>query len=250
MDLWFNEDNQEDILIDYMPKGKVYRQSKIKGSNFNKLILWLSSSFLWLVMMYNKTFKGFFLCKSTYLIENFKKDYNIPNEVFYNADIAEHRKDVFALKYLMKGNTEWHFRAVANMYGYDIDIASGKEYFIGHRIPNKIPHKLYSGITNVNNVLVIMFYSAERETIPNKIPHKLGSGIKISKIKKIFDIMKQAQIKIMYLKPMFSLETKSITDYLPISVPHKLGTQVITTIVFDKKIKQERISLCIDTQGE
>ena len=57
MDLWFNEDSQEDILIDYMPKGKVYKQLKIKGSNFNKLMIWLSSSFLWLVEMYNITLK-------------------------------------------------------------------------------------------------------------------------------------------------------------------------------------------------
>ena len=250
MDLWFNEDSQEDILIDYMPKGKVYKQLKIKGSNFNKLMIWLSSSFLWLVEMYNITFKGVYICKSTFLLDNFKKDYNIPNEVFYNTDIDEHRKDIFALRYLMKGNTEWHFRAVANMYGYDVDVISGKEYFRKYRIPNAIPQKLYSGIENVNNVLVIIFYSDEKATMPDKIPHKLGSGLKIAKIKKIFDIMKQSQVKIMYLKPKFSLKTESITDYMPISVPHKLGTQTITKVVYDEQTNQERIKLCIDTQGE
>lgn len=247
MSLWFNEDNQEDILIKCMPKGKVYKQLKIKGSNFNKLIKWLSSSFLWLVKMYNKTFKGMYICKSTYLIENFKKDYNIPNEVFYSTDIDEHRRDIFVLKYLMKGNTEWHFRAVANIYGYDVDVISGKEYFRQYRIPNKIPHKLYSGVENINDVLVIIFYNDEKNIMPYKIPHKLGSGSKVAKIKKIFDIMKQSQVKIVYLKPKFSLETESVTDYIPINVPHKLGTQTITKVVYDETPNQERIKICIDT---
>lgn len=246
MSLWFNREGQDEILLKYLPKGKVYKQAHIKGSNFNKIIKWIASGFTWLVDKYNQTFKGLYICESGYLIEGFKKDYGIPNSVFYNADEIEHRKDIFALKYLMKGNTEWHFRAIANLYGYDVDVYSGKSYFKQHRIPNKIPHKLYGDIENINNIIVIVFYNKEFLPLPHTIPHRLGSGLKISKVKKIFDIMKQSQIKIMYKDPTFTLVTENVTDYMPISIPHTLGSQEKITTVYDEQVNNERIKFCVN----
>lgn len=210
MSLWFNRECQDKILLKFLPKGKVYKQAHNEDSNFNKIIKWLASEFTWLIDNFNKVFKGMYVCESGYLIENFKKDYNIPNEVFYNADEKEHRKDIFTLRYLMRGNTEWHFRAIANIYGYDVDIMSGKEYFKKYRIANKIPHKIYGGIKNTNHILVVVFYNEEINAMQHKIPHKLGSGLKIEKIKKIYDIIKQSQIKIMYMKPTASLKKERI----------------------------------------
>lgn len=246
MSLWFNREEQDKILLKYLPKGKVYKQAHITGTNFNKIIKWIASGFTWLADEYNQTFKGMYICESSYLIDGFKRDYNIPNETFYNAEVEEHRRDIFALRYLMKGNTEWHFRAIANLYDFDVDVVSGKEYFKQYRIPNKIPHKLYGGIENINHILVIIFYNEDISPMPHKIPHKLGSGLKIAKVKKIYDIIKQSQIKIMYMKPAFSLITEDATDYMPSSIPHKLGTQTVVSVVYDEQINKERIKLCVD----
>lgn len=242
--MWFKRDNQEKILLQYLPKGRVYKQAFVKGSNFNKVIKWLAKQFEFLIDKYNEVFKGMYLCESDVLVSNFKKDYLIPNEVFYNADTTEHRKDVFVLRYLMWGNKKWNFQAIANLYGYDIEIYSGKDYFKKSRIPNRIPTRLYGNIQNVNNVIVIIFNNEEINPMPHSIPHKLGSGLGVSKIKRIFDIIKQSQTKILYMKPMYDIKTKDVTDYLPHKIPYKLGSQTSVEIIYHTN-QTERINLCI-----
>ena len=115
MNLWFDRNNQEKILLKYLPTGKAYKQAFVEGSNFNKIIKWISFNFQWLVDRYNRTFKALYVCEGDYLVEKWKTDYNIPNNVFYLSE-KENRTDVFVLRYLMKGNTKWHFQAIANIY--------------------------------------------------------------------------------------------------------------------------------------
>ena len=196
--LFFNRDNQEQIVLNNLPKGKVFKQASKDGTDFNKIIKWLAKGFEWLVDRHNLYFKGLFICRSTFLIEQHKLDYNIPNELFYATTVEEHQADVIVLQYLMSGNTAWHFEAVAKAYGINITVVSGKEYYANSRIPNKIPHLLYSTFENTNNILVILINYREGDSLPNKIPHKLGTGLKLAKLKKIYGKMKPSQVKIVY----------------------------------------------------
>lgn len=197
--LFFHRDNQEQIFLNNLPKGRIYKQAKIQGTNFNKFIKWIAKGFEWLVDRYNETFKGLYICKSTFLIEQFKKDYSIPNEIFYQTTDEEHQQDIIVLRHLMRGNTAWNFKAIANTYGICVEVKSGIEFFKQSRLPNKIPHKLYSNFENVNNVMVVSFYADEVDILPHAIPHKLGAGLKIPKMKKLYDIIKPAQTKIIYI---------------------------------------------------
>jgi len=199
MSLWFNREEQDKILLKYLPTGKVYKQAHLEGTNFNKLIKWIASGFTWLVDRYNETFRGLYVCESGYLIDNFKKDYNIPNEIFYNTDDFEHRKDIYILKYLMQGNTAWHFKAIANMYGYDVKVISGVEYLRGKRFVYKFPVKIGLGITDPNNILVVFFKQKEVSGFAYKFPLGFRGNKNIIKIKKIYDIIKQSQTRILYI---------------------------------------------------
>ena len=140
-------------------------------------------------------------------IEEHKRDFGIPNEIFYKTDRQEHRKDVYCIKYLMKGNAEWNFKAIANLYDYDISVTNKSLY------QNTTPTEL------TNNILVITFGVQQPTTIPARM----------LKVMKIFDIIRQAQVQIEY---QFANSTGTITidstDYLPIEVPHEIGDLVET----------------------
>jgi len=196
--LWFNEGEQDKILIRFFAKGRVYRNIRVAGKNFNNLILWMASGFSWLIAEYNKVFAGLFICESSHLVDDFKKDYGIPSKLFSVS--TENRVDVFVMKYLMRGNRAWDFYAVAKAYGLDIRVITGREYYENSRIPNKIPHKLYAGVLDVDNILIIVFMGDEFASMPYKVPHKLGSGQVLAKIKRVFGIMKEAQTRIIYTK--------------------------------------------------
>lgn len=196
--MWFINNNQDRILLNNLPKGRVFKQAWIVGTNFNKLIKWLALSFSWLVDEYNKAFKGLFICQSTFYIEQFKNDFLIPNDIFYKATDEEHKADIIVLKYLMKGNTAWNFTAIANAYGICVDVVAGAEFFKESRLPNTIPHKLYPNYNNINNIITVTFYVSASDVLPHSVPHTLGSGLKVEKIKKIYDIIRPAQTKIEY----------------------------------------------------
>lgn len=182
MGLWFDTENQEQKFLNYMPKGKAYTQSKVKGSNFNNFILWISASFKSLVDKYNQSFKGLYLCVSDYLIESWRLDYSIPNSVFYFSE-TENRTDVFILKYLMRGNTEWHFKAIATAYGMKVLVENGVDFY-------QDPAK--------TNILVITLESQDFDRLPHSVPHVLRSGRELIKIQTIYEIIKEAHCKIIY----------------------------------------------------
>jgi len=200
--LFFNKDNQENTVLNYLPKGRIFKQARIIGSAFNKIIKWKAKFFEDLVETYNETFKGLFICESTFLIEQHKKDYSIPNEIFYQTTVEEHRQDIIVLKYLMSGNQKFHFEAIAKVYGICVVATAGSEYLKNTRLPHKIPHKLISGYINPRNILIIQVFSDSVDVLPHKVPHILGSGLKIEKLKKIYAKIKPAQTKIIYVSEL------------------------------------------------
>lgn len=203
--LYFTRENQEQIYLNNLPNGRVYKQAKNQGTNFNKFIQWISKGFEWLVDKYNETFKGLFICESVFLIEQFKKDYSISNEIFYQTTDEEHQQDVKVLKYLMRGNTAWNFEAIASIYNVNVKVYTGVEYYenLDYGIlPYKVPHKLSERFSSLRNVIVIVINTKDtgKDVLPHDVPHKLGTSLKIIKLKKIYDIIKQAQVKIVYFK--------------------------------------------------
>ena len=188
MTLWFEVDEQEKILIDYMPRGAAYKQARINGSNFNNLIKAISKSFEWLAIRYNNVFRGLFVTESPFLLSRWVTDYGIPSRVFPSdtEKTTENRLDVYALRYLMNGNTEWNFRAVANLYLVDIIIEPGDS-----------EHPPVVGQTS--NYITIKYVESRETRVPYDIPHYLRTAKTIDKIKAIYQIIKPSHIKITYI---------------------------------------------------
>lgn len=185
--LWFEVDQQEKILIDYLPKGAAYKQASIKGSNFNNLILTIASSFRWLASRFNRTFKGLYITESDALLEKWKIDYGVPSDVFRTSDV--NRLDVYCLRYLMHGNSEWNFRAIANLYLLDVIVEPGSK-------DNPVTDdKTVDYIT-----IKYLPTNAGFLRLPYKIPHYLRTdgSESLTKIKKIYNIIRPRQLQIIY----------------------------------------------------
>lgn len=200
--LFFNRENQDKILLGYLPKGSIFQKAHIEGTNFNKLIKWIAIGFQWLIDKYNETFMGIFICKSDFFIEQFKKDYGIPNEIFYQTTKEEHVADIKVLKYLMRGNMAWNFKAIADQYGICVKVESGRDYYFVSRLPARLPYKLFdlSQLLNINNILVVTIYQDQSSNLPYKLPLKLGTSLKENKMKQIYDKIKPAQTSIIYAR--------------------------------------------------
>lgn len=241
--LFFNNENQEEIYLNNLPKGRIYNKAYEENSNFNKVVKWIASQFKWLVDRYNLYFKGLFICKSDFFIEEFKKDYSIPSKVFYPTTKDEHRADIKVKKYLMWGNRKFNFEAIAYQYGICAIVKSGVEYFKNSRIPNSIPHRLYSDFGNTNNILVITLLAQDVDLLPHSVPHRLNAGLRINKIKSIFEQIKPAHIKILYLGAESEIKTTITEDRIPSNIPHTLGSIIETEIVYntDYECKDKKI---------
>lgn len=191
MTLWFEVDEQEKILIDYMPRGAAYKQARINGSNFNNFIKAISKSFEWLAIRYNNVFRGLFITESPFLLSRWETDYGILNRVFSSdtahiPTLTENRLDIYALRYLMNGNTEWNFRAIANLYFVDVIIEAGDS-----------EHPPVVGQTS--NYITVKYIERIQEGLPYNIPHYLTTDETFNKIKYIYQIIKPSHIKITYL---------------------------------------------------
>ena len=194
--LWFRLDKQKEILLDYLPPGKANKQAHNEGSNYSNLLNWMSVMFFDLTKRYIRTFKQMFIC-TAYNVKPWKSDYSIPNEVFYVTDDEEHRRDVYVMKYLMKGNTPWHFKAIANIYDIDVEIFAGRDYYKQDGFPYKFPIKFRRRMTE-NNILVIVFKYTPLGGFPYKFPIRFMRNRQLEKLKKIYEIIKSSEVKIIY----------------------------------------------------
>ena len=188
MTIKFISENQEKVFLDYMPRGRIYKQARIPGSLFNKIIKWITLQFEVLLKQYNETIEGLFVCVSLKFLPNYQTDYNMPNEIFY-INQTDSDVDVFVSKYLLRGNTEWYFRAIANAYGVDVIVRSNKEAF-RNTPPQGTGGTVYITIVDFN-----------AGVLPYDLPFPLGLGRKRDKIKALYEIIKSAETRLVYQEP-------------------------------------------------
>ncbi len=244
MSEFFNTKDQHSIMLDYFPTGKAFLKASEEGTNFFNLVKFIAQANTETIEKLNKNFKSNFICLSNDSIKQLKKDYNIPNNVFYLTDDEINRVDVFVLKHLMKGNTEWHYRAIANIYG--LDILLGWEY--GDR-PTNIPAEDYPYDGTEKHTLFITFYPLPSSSFALEFDVVFGSTVE-DKIKGIFDIIKPPHIDIVYKSPPYDVEHVDVSDYLPGDIPYKVGYWGITTRVFHNLDEVEMIKFCIKTESK
>jgi len=194
----FIASGQDNIFVSYLPYSRIHRQASVNDSTYNKIVLWIGSIFTYIILEINKVFNGLFINNSTYLLDYFKRDYGLPNKIFYDTTTQETLQDIYVLKFLSKGNRAWNFQAIANVYGVDVKVVSGRFSDKESRLPNKIPHILRSHVVSKTDVINITFYG--------NINAKL-----LTKIKAIYAFTKQIQTTIQYNnKPINELDIERL----------------------------------------
>lgn len=204
MSNWFDEGVDDSRVLGYLPSGKVYKQAWSPSSNFRKVVNWIAIVFARLAVDINWVFKGLFIVRSRNLIDEWKYDYRIPDSVFYSTDEFEHQKDVFVMKYLMRGNIEWNYKAIANIYDYDVALYPATVYFKPSKLAHKIPHKIMSFDGNIRERLVVVLRGDGYDRIPHQVPHWLGNGKRLDKIKKLYATIKPASVQIIYMADSYN----------------------------------------------
>jgi hypothetical protein len=187
MSLLFRSIDQDKIVIQYLPPGRIYKKAGQAGTNFNKLIQWLAAFFTGTIKEFNTSILALFISRSYLFKPRWGSDYDIPSELFPAVE-KENRTDVYVVKYLMRGNTARHFVDIANIYGVGIKMEHGKHAIDAlSRLPHDVPHKLLSDtITTYDRVIITL------------ITTRSNNDARVVKIKKILETIKQAHTAIIF----------------------------------------------------
>lgn len=175
----------------YLPSGRLYNKAYEKNTNFYNFVKWLNLSYCFIINLLNKYLKGLFICKGSFLIDKHIEDLALPNEVFSSTSLEEKRVDIYVYKYLMRDNRLSNFKKIASMYGINAEfepIYDTKDW-----LPHEIPHKL-----NRELKLIVKICNKSKDWLPHEIPHKLNSDKRITKLKKIYGIIKPIDLIIEY----------------------------------------------------
>lgn len=171
-------------IDDYLPVGKAYYKYKEEGSIAWKRKMWAVEMLTLLAKDIVDVFKGCFVGESNHFADEWKKDYSIPDLIYSKNDDLNFR-DVFVKKYLARGNTEWHFRAIANIYGMDCLIRTGDEYINEF---GSLPTTHYKNISPYRLVVVSIFGGGEPH-FPLEFPFVFGSEDYIKRLTDIYQSM-------------------------------------------------------------
>ena len=187
MSLLFKSANQDKIFLQYLPRGRIYRNAWKAGTNFNKFIKWIGAFFSGTIKEFNVSLLALFISRSYLFKTRWGNDYDVPSELFPAVE-SENRTDVYVVKYLMRGNTARHFVDIANVYGVGIKMEHGHHAIdIKARLPHNVPHKLLSDtVTTYDRVIITL------------ITTRSNNDARVVKIKKILETIKQAHTAIIF----------------------------------------------------
>ena len=178
----------KDIFYQYLPSGKTFSLYNNKTSNFNKVYNWISNILDTQESFIKNIKKDLFITsesKKNQYIKQWKKDYNIPNEIFYDSSDEENLKDIYCIKFLMKDNSKQGLINIAKLYDETIEI---KE-------------------TKTDSTVEINFITVRptRKMFNYKFNLKfLNTFSRMKKLRKIFYLIKPVHIEIVELNNSFN----------------------------------------------
>ena len=152
--------------------------------------------FLSTICQKSKGFNQVIWCKFKHIIAS-KQDLTllgIIDPITFNEILEGSREDIYLMKHL-RGNTNWHFQAMANLNDVDISF----EYFetdSGAPLPADLAFNL---IGNGEFQLKIIFWNQEEgEELPAKIPFLLGTNPTCLKLQKLYNEFKPAPNELIF----------------------------------------------------
>lgn len=204
--LFFYVQNYYKALLNHLPPGRIYELApKAKDTTFSFLLGTFAKVLARLNQDYNTRFKGLYLKLSNYFLEEYKKEYSIPNQIFTNDSdtYLDNIRDVFILKYLARDNTSLGLQKIANAYGVRVGFIRKRDFLKASgeldqddntydmEIDNTVIVKLYSGIGDR------YYKTATDQGI--KLPFFYGKNPRFQKIRSLFNLLKPLHLKFDYI---------------------------------------------------
>lgn len=170
-----------------LPRGR--RISALQGTNIKGLYSAINKIINNAKDELNDAWYSYFASTGSYFLEKQKDELGLPNEILEGS-----REDIYLMKHL-RGNTNWHFQAMANLNDVDISF----EYFetdSGAPLPADLAFNL---IGNGEFQLKIIFWNQEEgEELPAKIPFLLGTNPTCLKLQKLYNEFKPAPNELIF----------------------------------------------------
>jgi len=142
-------------------------------------------------------FDGLFPKTSTDLLEYHELDLGIPDDIFSGqGSIEDRQRDVIVKKYMMRGNRLQDFYDIANIYGVTVTIKTGLQVAV---FPLLFPIVFSADADAERNTLYITISTDADFIFPLPFPIQFASESNVDKVKKIYNHIKPATTRIVYL---------------------------------------------------
>lgn len=201
------QEENANILAQYLRNDDLHASKNIEGSNLRKLLLGLAEGFKDVNNNINILVKNGNVNEATELIELWEKTVGIPDDCLDNSGTIEERRNKVLIKFAgLQGTLIEQFEYVVNLLGYSgIEVVSGLD---------KIRYPLTYPILYINSEEEATF------TIVVALPDELAiqvypltypityNGI-ISQLQCIFDKLKPANVQIIYQYKLNIIDTRS-----------------------------------------
>ena len=200
------QEENANILAQYLRNDDLHASKNIEGSNLRKLLLGLAEGFKDVNNNINILVKNGNVNEATELIELWEKTVGIPDDCLDNSGTIEERRNKVLIKFAgLQGTLIEQFEYVINLLGYSgIEILPAYNYL---QIPTPIPTPLVS----IDAIPFTIFVKLPDELTPTQIPAPIPTPLDnpIPLIDCIFNKLKPANIKILYLYNITFTETRS-----------------------------------------
>ena len=185
------------ITTEYSPSGKIFAKRRDTSSNLYKFFDGVSKEQGRIIDTLNGLFDGLFPKTSTDLLEYHELDLGIPDDIFSGqGSIEDRQRDVIVKKYMMRGNRLQDFYDIANIYGVTVTIKTGLQVAV---FPLLFPIVFSADADAERNTLYITISTDADFIFPLPFPIQFASESNVDKVKKIYNHIKPATTRIVYL---------------------------------------------------
>lgn len=196
----FNKYSNGDLTrvnTEYTPTGKVFQKKREASSGLFQYFEGITKEQGRLIDGFNSFFDGLFPKISTELLEYHEFDLGIPDNTFSGQGSLEDRqRDVVVKKYMMRGNRLQDFYDIATIYGVAVRIRTGLQATV---FPLSLPLLFASTVDAERHTLYIELIESGSLIFPLPFPVQFAAESNVDKIKKIYNHIKPATTRIIYL---------------------------------------------------
>ena len=200
----YNKEQTTKISLNYLPNGKVFKQRFNNVSNLYKFFKGLSQDFKDFNEDLNSFYDALFVKEDLGLIEEYEKDFGIPDKVFLNlgSTLEDRQKDLIVKKFMMRNNRQIDYNNIADIYNQNIEFFYGSDYFSfpSNNFPLIFNHIFEYSNSQLNNILIIKFLDATSNGFNITFPFTFGvSDETVLKLIRIFEEIRPITTKIIYV---------------------------------------------------